>query len=222
MSENNFKKTGEISWTEPLGSGKKRVDFKDLYLNLANGSNVVRVITEPYQFYQHKYKPDENAKGFGFRIGCTTDPKTCPVCKLGVKAQRKWAVGVIDRKTNTTKVLEITWMTFKDLQTYADDLEWGNPVKYDINIIKDPSTPAKFYSVVPKPQKPLSASDQQLMDNFDFSELERKCQPLPVEKVQERLDKILADANMSSPVASDSGDDEQSEFKDYDNREVPF
>jgi hypothetical protein len=226
MSDNNevkTKKVGEISWTEPLGSGKKRVDFKDLYLNLANGSNMVRVITQPYQFYVHKYKPSEDTKGYGFRIGCTTDPKTCPVCKLENKPNRKWAIGVIDRKTNTTKILEITWMIFKSLQTYADDSEWGPPIKYDVNIIKDPTTPSQFYSVVPKPAKPLSASDQQLIDAFDFSELERKCQPVAVEKVQERLNKILADANISSPVASDSNDDEEAgEFKNYDNQEVPF
>lgn len=223
---------GEMSWTDDFGSKKERISFKDLFLTLNDGNNIVRVFTNPHQFYQHKYKP-EGDPGYGKRIQCSKSRGSCPVCDLGDTPKRRWYVGVIDRKTNTTKIVEVGFGVVQKLQGLAKDEDWGNPNQYDINIKVDRNGGATgYYDVIAKPKKALSLQDQTLIEQFDYEDLKRRAEPPAPEKVKERLEKILSGStpqvNTSSistkaaPKASQQPNDDDEEFGNADSEEAPF
>ena len=58
---------GEVSWNDDVfggNEGKKNTNSKDLFLRLEEGSNEMRLVTQPFQYLVHKYKK-EGDSGFG-------------------------------------------------------------------------------------------------------------------------------------------------------------
>ena len=218
-------KTGEISWQVATENGQK--NGKDAFLRLSPGSNVVRLITMPHQYYQHKYKVSASDK-FGSRITCSTPSGTgCPVCDKGDKPKRRWYVGVIDKKTGTSKILDFSYAVLKGIQAYANDEDWGSPLNYDIDIVVDPNGGAtSYYTVVAKPKKPLNASELQLKDAFDAEELARRTLPPTHSQVVEKLEKMAnkpagqgGEKSSGLPVKSSSVasvEDDDDDFADFD------
>lgn len=221
-------KFGEISWSDNVSEGERRMNNKDLFLKLGKGSNIVRLVTQPHQYIQHKWKP-EGDPGFGYRVMCSKPHGSCPLCAQNDKPKHRWLLGVIDRKTNTYKVLDISVSVFKAIQSLVKDEDWGDPSKYDIDIKVDQSAgPAGYYTVAPKPHKALSANDLKIKEEADLDELRRRVTPITPEKVQERIDKILSGGNVpvvsasgakeskSTNVDSSNDGDDDTDFPDFD------
>lgn len=229
----NFK-SGEVSWTDTVFDASKKTSGKDTWLRLSPGSNVVRLLTLPHQYHQHKHMVD-GGKKYGYRINCSGSNGACPVCEKGDKPKRRWFLGVIDRKTNQYKILDIGFAVFKSVQTLAKDDDWGDPSRYDIDIVVDPNGGSTgYYTVVAKPPKPLSASDLVIKEENDPEDIARKVIPPTPEKVQERLQRIAEEINSggssnsaapsdaSSASSDDEGEDENY-FKNYDGgKKAPF
>jgi hypothetical protein len=220
-------KTGEVSWSEAVFDSSAKKSGKDTFLRLANGSNIVRLLTLPYQYYQHKHIV-EGGKKYGYRVNCSASHGSCPLCEQGNKAKRRWFLGVIDRKTNAYKVLDIGYSVFKSISTFARDEDWGDPSQYDFDIVVDVNGGATgYYTVCPKPKRPLSAADLIIREENDVSELERRTAPPTPDRVKERLvaieAEIAAGVSESETTSETSQDDENEEtsdgaafFKDYD------
>jgi hypothetical protein len=227
-------KHGEVSWTDnSLGGEGKSTGGKDQFLKLVPGSNLIRVLTVPYQYYQHKYK-FEGEKGFGHRIPCSAKHGSCPVCAKGDKPKKRWFLGVIDRKTNSYKILDVSWSILSDIQTYAQDQDWGDPTEYDFDIVVNPhGGPQGYYKAVAKPKRPLSAQDLMIKEKIDFARLERLCSPPEPSKVEERFQTLMqeflhggsddGESQVSKPVSFQSTDDD-SDFPNNDAKVVnaPF
>lgn len=198
---------GEISWNDDVfaGSEKKNTNSKDLFLRLEEGSNELRLITAPFQYLVHKYKK-EGDPGFGQKVQCSMIHGSCPLCAIGDKAKPRWLLGVISRKTGTYKILDVSFAVFSAIRKLARNTQrWGEPTKYDIDIIVDKAGGATgYYSVQPISKEPLSAADQQIKDEVDFDDLKRRVTPPTPEKVQERIDKIngATAGTSSAPKAS--------------------
>jgi hypothetical protein len=224
---------GEVSYDEVPGD-KKEGNSKDLFLRLDEGDNELRLLTSPFQYMVHKVKKDpNNLKDFGQKVQCSAFHGSCPACARDPKdlPKRRWLYGVISRKTNTYKILDVSWQVFSDIKKLAKNVQrWGDPTKYDINVVVDPSAGAAgYYSVQPLPKEPLSAADQQIKDGIDFEDLRRRVTPPTPDFVQKRLDKILGAGapvvsapvvkkNASKTQAVSMTDDEESteSFPDYD------
>jgi len=219
---------GEVNWSDEVYSGGNKKDSnKDLWLKLDEGDNEVRLVTQPFQFLIHKYKKDPNdKKDFGQKVYCSAVHGSCPLCALGDKAKPRWLLGVISRKTNTYKILDISFAVFSNVRKLAKNPKWGDPTKYDINIVVDKNGGATgYYSVQPLSKEPLSAADQVIKDNVDLDELKRKVTPPTAEMVQKRIDKINGGTS-AAPVAAqpakvasvDMSDDEtlDTAFPSYD------
>src|ERR1700727_55503 len=131
-------KFGEQGWDDVKVSNgdKEKVEF----MRLKEGSNLVRILTLPFQYYQHRYEP-KGGKQYGYRVNCSSPTeKNCPLCEQGNKAVRKWFLGVIDRSTNQFKILDIGFTIFKGLQLLARDEDWGPDLSaMDCDIINNPS-----------------------------------------------------------------------------------
>lgn len=215
---------GEVSWNDNLDvfdGGNKKTNSKDLFLKLDEGDNEVRLITQPFQYLVHKYKKDDSDK-FGQKVYCSGVHGSCPLCAMGDKAKPRWLLGVISRKTGTYKILDVSYMVFSAIRKLARNVNrWGDPTKYDLNIIVDKNGGATgYYSVQPLPKEALSAEDQKLKDNADLDDLKRRVTPPSPEQVQARLDKIngvapgtaapktaAAPAKASTPAVSMTDDD---------------
>lgn len=183
---------GEVSWNDDVfGFSDKKTNSKDLFLKLDEGDNELRLITQPFQFLVHKYKKDENDK-IGQKVYCSAIHGSCPLCDLGDKAKPRWLLGVISRKTNSFKILDISYAVFSQIRKLARNTQrWGDPTKYDINIVVDKNGGATgYYSVQPISKEPLSAADQKIKDSVDLDDLKRRVTPPNAEWVQKRLDKI--------------------------------
>lgn len=197
---------GEISYSDDVfgGEGKKNTNSKDLFLRLEEGSNELRLVTAPFQYLVHKYKKDPtNPKDFGQKVSCSQLHGECPLCNAGDKAKPRWFYGVISRKTGTYKILDISFAVFSQIRKLArNTARWGDPTKYDIDIVVDKNGGATgYYSVQPISKEPLSAADQMIKDNADLEDLKRRCTPLTAEQVQKRIDKING---VASPVTATS------------------
>src|ERR1035437_6125828 len=143
---------GEVNWTDDVfgGEGKKNVNTKDLFLRLDDGSNQMRLITQPYQYLVHKYKKNpENPKDFGMKVQCSQLHGSCPLCDAGDKAKPRWLLGVISRKDNTYKILDISFAVFSSIRKLAKNTQhFGDPTKYDIIVEVDRNGGATgYYSV---------------------------------------------------------------------------
>lgn len=215
---------GEVSWNDNLDGfdgNNKKTNSKDLFLKLDEGDNEVRLITQPFQYLVHKYKKDDSDK-FGQKVYCSAVHGSCPLCAMGDKAKPRWLLGVISRKTGTYKILDVSYMVFSAIRKLARNVNrWGDPTKYDLNIIVDKNGGATgYYSVQPLPKEPLSAEDQKIKDSADLDDLKRRVTPPSPEQVQGRLDKIngvspaagaqktaSAPAKASTPAVSMTDDD---------------
>ncbi len=216
-------KYGGMSWGDSsLSIDSKAAGGKERFLKLVPGSNVIRVLTDPYQYYQHKYKfPGE--KGFGHRIPCSAKHGACVVCAKNDKPKKRWFIGVIDRRTNTYKILDVSWSVLSDIQTYNQDSDWGDPTQYDIDIVVNPhGGPQGYYKAVAKPKKPLSASDLMLKEQVNLEYLQSKCEPALPAEVEERYQQLMNEFMNHSDDNSNSGDklvnfnSDEEEFPDSD------
>jgi hypothetical protein len=228
---------GEVSWNDdvfPGGEGKKNTNSKDLFLRLEEGSNEMRLITQPFQYLVHKVKKDaSNPKDFGQKVSCSAIHGSCPCCDAGDKAKPRWLLGVISRKTGTYKILDISFAVFSQIRKLARNTQrWGDPTKYDVDIVVDKNGGATgYYSVQPISKEPLSAADQVLKDKADLDDLKRRVTPPTAETVQKRLDRIngvasdapvagktaTAAAPKAAPAVSMTDDEELAEtFPSYD------
>jgi hypothetical protein len=221
-------KNGVVGWGEPsLGGGKSKNDF----LRLNPGSNLIRLLTLPHQYHQHRYEP-AGGKKYGYRINCSrseTEEK-CPLCEMSPvnKAKRRWFVGVIDRKTGTYRTLDIGYSVFKSIQTLAKG-PWGSPEGYDLDIVVDPNGGAtNYYYVSPMPPMPLTADDIRLQEENPAKNLAAKVEAPSPSFVQDRLNKIQDEINAAGGATSTDGGDKSSAsddeeegdsfFKNYDNK----
>jgi hypothetical protein len=202
---------GEVSWNDNtnFGKDKKSGAGKDLFLRLDKGSNVVRVLTQPHQYLVHKGIKKDGDRGFGRKVSCSrSDTQShCPLCEMGYESSTRWLVGVISRPSGAFKVLDISWQVCKAIkQLNAKTDVWGDPTKYDIDIIVDPESASSYYSVQPIPHKPLSAADQKTRDDADLNYLKERTEPLTPEVVQKIIDKIADGGTLAPPVVKESKD----------------
>ena len=192
---------GEVSWNDDVFGGDKK-NSKDLFLRLDEGSNELRLITQPFQYLVHKYKK-EGDKGFGQKVMCSAMHGSCPLCAIGDKAKPRWLIGVISRKTQTFKILDISFAVFSQIRKYARNTQrWGDPTKYDMDVVVDKNGGATgYYSVQALPKEPLSAEDQVIKDSVDFDDFKRRVTPPSAEQVQKRIDKINGENSEAVVVA---------------------
>lgn len=199
---------GEVSYSDDVyaggGEGQKK-NTKDLFLRLQEGSNEVRLVTAPFQYLVHKVKKDpSNPRDFGQKVKCSQLHGSCPLCEEGNdKAKPRWFYGVIDRKTGTYKILDISYQVFSQIRKLARNTQrWGDPTKYDIDIVVDKNGGATgYYSVQPISKEPLSAADQAIKDkDVDLDDLKKRCTPLTAEQVTKIVEKIRGTAGTAAPA----------------------
>lgn len=209
MSNNRF---GMTSWDEvEIKQPQTQKRNRDLYMRLEDGSNRIRLVTKPFEYWVHRYKADEHDPGFGERIMSSyplygADPL---MDEKGMKPKRRWLVGIIDRKTQSYKILDMSVSVFKSIQSLSRDEDWGDPSQYDIDIKVDKEGGATgYYQVSPKPKMPLSAADLELKSQADLEDLKRRCTPPTVEEMKKKIEAVHAKSKNAGSFALNDIDTE--------------
>lgn len=190
-------KYGLTNWNEPVSGGKNSNHKKDEWMRLKDGSNMVRVVTQPHQYYVHKYQ-EEGDTGFGDKIYCSAPgraDKACPVCdqknQKDPNPKQRWFIGIIDRETQTYKLLDIGFTIHQAIKKYNDHKSYGSPSKYDLDIIVDRNGKATgYYQILPLPAEPLSANDLKIIEDIKLENIAFRCTPPTCEKALERLNAV--------------------------------
>ena len=196
---------GEVSWNDDVfaGENKKQTNSKDLFLRLNEGTNEMRIVTQPFQYLVHKFKK-EGDSGFGQKVSCSMIHSSCPLCALGDKAKPRWLLGVISRTSGRYQILDISFAVFGQIRKYArNTARFGDPTKYDINVEVDKNGGATgYYSVQALNKEALSADDQNIRDTqVDLDDLKRRVTPPQPDVVQRRMDKINGVVANGTPAA---------------------
>jgi hypothetical protein len=206
MSENTKNAFGSVSWDSDTSNGfKPRENTKDLYMRLEQGPNVVRVLTKPHQYTCHQWKVNPADPGFGNRVGSSRYfGADILEDKYGSKPKTRWLLYVIDRKTASVKLLDISRTIFESIKELNKDQDdWGDPTTYDINISVDKNGGASgYYKVTPKSKKPLSPADLELKQSMDLDLLKFKTQPPTVEQMNARVAALIAKSPNGLPNGS--------------------
>ena len=204
---------GMTSWDDEQPKPTPRKKFVktrwDNLLKLKNGDNRIRFLTNPFYYYMHKYLPENADKSqFADKIKCSMANGSCVICDLAESTGNKklnrikrYYAGVIDRRTASYKVLDISPGLYSKLQTIFRDEDWGDLTQFDITITVDENaaSPANYYAVVPKPKAPLSAGDLEVKKAVDIEDLKQKSTPSDAAYVVKRVSE--ADAKCSAKNA---------------------
>lgn len=211
---------GKTSWDAEVNKPKK--SSKDLFMKLKEGDNQVRIITKPYEYAVHFYKAHEDDPGFGERILSSSYHGKDPIVDKGFKPKSRYLVGIIDRSTQSYKILDLSISAFKGIQEIVRDSDWGDPCQYDINIKVDKNGgPNGYYSVIPKSKKALSAAELEIKESIDLEDLKRRCTPPTPEQVEERMKEVdskspnLKLQNKSKSVSSSTATDDDDDDIDF-------
>ena len=212
MTETNF---GLTSWDEQVQTSKPQPKQDDRvklpFIRLKDGNNVLRIITAPAKYWQIKFQDGKSQ--FGTRVNCAfpaVDRNECPTVQAGYKPKKRYLAGVIDRSEEggAIKIYDMSVLVYEQLQAFKADPEVGVPSGYDINIRynRGASSPAGFYSVVPRPPKALSEEDQELINSVGSDVIEenlvRLCTPPSVESVTGFLKKLGWDGESKVTAAA--------------------
>lgn len=207
-------KFGLVTWEEEIRTPGKPFNNdrpKENFLKLTTGSNVLRVITRPFQYVLHKYKLDGWKSPFKIKCSMTDD---CPLCndkftdendkvRHSFPQKEGWYVGVIDRKTKAYRILDIGVTVYNQIKKYNKNGSWGAPDQYDVDINVDPNGGATgYYTLMPLGKSPLSDEDVEIKKNVDIEVLKRRCSPISVEQVTKQIEFALNRVGGKPPTNS--------------------
>lgn len=199
---------GEIDWNDAdVSSGKS--DF----MKLEEGENTVRVMGNPIQFYIHWAENGKSKKKFN---SPTTNPGL--VRRLedsGFKKQARWFVKVLDRKSESYKLLEIGPQVLNSITQLTKNKRWGKVTNYDLTITRAPKGTQPLYSVTPNPQEAIPDEIKSKYQDFnDRVNVDKFIAPSPVADIMEFMgwsaDKA---AKASAQKTPQKGDDYDFDFE---------
>lgn len=202
---------GEIDWNSgDAGSGGGgKTDF----MRLSQGTNTVRIMGNPYQFYTNwVVLPDGSKKKYNSPIG---DPELLEMLEeKDFKRKARWFVKVLDRADDKFKLLEIGPQIYNAVKAIFNNPKWGKVTEYDIDIIRAKPGTNPLYSVQPNPKEKLSSDFKDAFIEFNDSvNLEALTKPADPEEVRRELGWPSAGSSDSQDEATDSDQsDEDYEF----------
>ena len=186
MSKINVGLTG---WNEEVNTGKKKTfddsdQTKFEYIRLKDGLNLMRIITDPYKYFNTRFKGPLDKTSYGRRVNTAwpTYKGECPAVDVaGLKPKPRYLVGIIDRDDDDkVKLFDMSVMVYDQLKIKVEEAaaEWAEdhegeertitPQDFDITVKFNPksSTPAGWYNVGSRSIKPLKENQQAIVEEF--------------------------------------------------------
>lgn len=202
---------GEIDWNTAEATNKP-TNNKNIYMQLKDGENLVRVLGNPIQFHVHWVETAQGKRKVNSPI-----ESPALVSRLedsGYRRQTKWMLRVLDQNTKEFKVLEIGSQIYNGIVALINNPKWGRVSQYDISINRAPKGTNPLYSVTPNPKESVDASLKTAFEEWKTElDVERLVRPTEPAKVCE----IMGwDSSNYSSSSSSSGSEEKVEDGDFD------
>jgi len=156
---------GEVDWNSMDVPGEGRGDRVSDFMQLKQGDNKGRVLSNPQQFAVH-WVVDETGKKR--KVGCAAIG--CPVCQRGQdtdKPQARWLIKFYNREEARVQLLEISSQILKGVLNLVKDPDWGSVTEYDVNVKRGAPGTQPLYSVIPGRRAPLTADEKQALAAFN-------------------------------------------------------
>lgn len=156
---------GEVDWNSMDVPGENRGDRVSDFMQLKQGDNRGRVLSNPQQFAVH-WVVDETGKKR--KVGCAA--AGCPVCQRGQdgdKPQARWLVKFFNREENRVQLLEISQQILKGVLDLVKNPDWGPVTEYDITVKRAAPGSQPLYTVMPGRRVPLTGEEKQALATFN-------------------------------------------------------
>lgn len=147
--------------------------------NFTKDSHRIRIITQPYVGIEHIVLGDKSVRCAYNSYGT----RECPLDRY-YGASRFYLVGTIDRDDdNKYAVYKLSSEIFGYLRKFVMNPNWGDPARYDVDIISDGYPGENRYCVQGIPEKPLTAEELEIQSKVDKQFLIDSVRPYPVDCV---------------------------------------
>jgi hypothetical protein len=156
---------GEVEWDAVTVPGENRGDRVSDFMQLKQGDNRGRVLSNPQQFAVH-WVVDETGKKR--KVGCAA--AGCPVCMRGQdgdKPQARWMIKFFNREENRVQLLEISSQILKGVLDLVKNPDWGPVTEYDITVKRAAPGSQPLYTVMPGRRAPLTGEEKQALAVFN-------------------------------------------------------
>jgi len=180
MSKISF---GEIDWNSAETSPSND-SSKNIFMRLKQGDNIVRILSNPIQYYVHWVETEQGKRK-------VTSPIDSPelITKLedaGFRRQVRWILRVMDQEDSQPKLLEVGSQIFNGVIALINNPKWGSVNKYDVTITRGAPGQNPLYRVTPNPKENISAEDKTAFNSFLAEvSVDKMIQPSPAKKVCE-------------------------------------
>jgi hypothetical protein len=136
--------------SEPMSSGS------EFYFRPEEGENRVRILAPPiigWIGWTAQRKPLRRAVDPAEPLLPTIDPEEVVIDDKN-QIRKFWAMPVWDYRTKRVRVWEIAQSTIQGpIKKLAEDVDWGDPRRYDLSITRETKGDRTTYTISPKPKR---------------------------------------------------------------------
>lgn len=152
------------------------------WLKLQLGANVLRIVTQPHQYFGHTEDVMNGGVAYGQKAKCSRiTGEECQLCDQSRSSRPRWILGVISRRwdENQPYLLDVGYNVFERLRNLALDSYWKDPSGYDINIKLswNEGGTSEIYNVIPYPKAELTEAEQELKLKFNLEYMKELTRP---------------------------------------------
>lgn len=183
-----------MSNPNPYANHKVPTANGGLYLKLEDGQTVsLRLATEPY-IYQSVFTQADGATKFSTRYA--------------------WVI--FNHDENAAQVLQLSATTFKTIQGYANDEDYGDPTTYNLKITRNGTGTDTTYAIIASPKKTVLTPEQKLeVNKITLTNVKGLEHALPLSQVQDGNNAPKPALSVPTPATVDDGRFDN--IKDSDN-----
>lgn len=138
------------------------------YMKLEDGENKIRIMDKPVMGYEYwKTNKDKSRTPVRVRMG---EPIPADEIEENETIKHFWAMPVYNYKDERIQLLEITQKSIlKAIRILERSKDWGNPLEYDLLIVKEGQKLETKYTVQPVPPKKLDPAIIQLYKDMEIN-----------------------------------------------------
>jgi len=187
------------------------------WLNLKQGSNKVRIVSDFVDFGVHSVREGGKYKS----VICVGKDNGCPYCAKGLKPRVQFLGWVIDRKDGKVKLLKIGWTIAEKIRALQESEDYGfeHLPGYDIDIVRRGEGLDTEYDVIP------ARKDTELTEQ-EREEVMKKVKN-PQEIIDAMKNKVLAELSLDKETPAketkkDTSFDNSSTGVEVNVDDIPF
>lgn len=137
------------------------------YMKFEKGDNVFRILSHAVVGYEYWTKDNKPVRLLKRPDIIPADMR--PDMNKNYTFKHFWAFIVWNYKASAIQMLEVTQVSIQTaISNLVEDVDWGDPMDYDIKVTKTGEKMDTEYTVNPKPHSPIKEEIKQALLNKDY------------------------------------------------------